>query len=120
MKRISLVCALLLLCPLALMAADNPIPPTQPAVFSTTTSDPPLCSLEAPKKAPLTPTPIFKSYILPPCIGTTSCPDGSTINCPNVSYDGYCWASDGCWVNCNEDGFIYCPGQQRAPGCEIW
>lgn len=112
MKRISVVFALMLLGSLALMAANAPTPAPAP-------SSPASCSLDRVQSARLIPEPLFKSSVPPPCYAVTTCPDGSTISCPNVSYDTGCWSSDGCWVQC-EEGFIFCPGRQTAPECALW
>jgi hypothetical protein len=115
MKRIALAYALLLLCSLSLFAADTPA-----AAPRTSVASPAVCSLGGIKSAEITPEPLFKSSVPPPCYAITNCPDGSSVSCPHVSSSSYCWSSDGCWVDCNEDGFLFCPGRRGAPGCEIW
>ena len=114
MKRLALAYALLLLCSLSLAAADTPAVQLEAAL-----SEPVSCNTVGIPGTGI-PKPMPKSYIPPPCIGYTECPGGGSISCPNVSYYSNCWVSDGCWVDCNEEGFLFCPGQQGAPGCEIW
>jgi hypothetical protein len=115
MKRIVPAYALLLLGSLSLLAAGAPAP-ARPA----TGAPPAVCSLPGLKSAKLTPKPSFKSVIPPPCYAYTECPGGSSISCPNVSYDANCTSSDGCWVDCGQDGFLFCPGQENNPACFIY
>lgn len=117
MKRLALAYALLLFCSLSLAAADTPDTPDWQ--LQAALSEPALCSTGGVQGTGI-PKPMSKSSIPPPCFAYTECPGGGSVSCPNVSYYSYCWSSDGCWVDCNEEGFLFCPGQQGAPGCEIW
>lgn len=114
MKRTGLACLLTLFGSLSLRAADVPRP-AQPAVAPLLA----VCSLGSLETAWLLPKPSLKSVVSPPCYAQTSCPDGSTVTCPNVSSYNNCNSSDGCWVEC-ENGFLFCPGQQSKPECSVY
>jgi hypothetical protein len=115
MKRIALAYTLWFLCSWSLTATDTPA-----STWQAVATSPPLCSMSGIKGAEITPEPLFKTSIPPPCYAYTQCPDGSSISCPNVSNDSYCWSSDGCWVDCGQDGFLFCPGRRWDPECAIW
>lgn len=114
MKQIAFACASLLFCAVSLAAADLPGWTPQPA-----SSEAAVCSTTTSVQAIGIPKPTPKGYLMPPCIAQTQCSDGSTISCP-VSYSYSCSWSDGCWVNCNDDGIIYCPGAEGNPNCSVW
>jgi len=115
MKRIAIACTLLLLGSFSLVAAELPAP-----ALRVLKAPPAVCSQGGLQGAGLTPKPTFKSVIPPPCYAATTCSDGSFLSCPNVSYDANCTSSDGCWVDCGQDGFRYCPGAQSDPACQIY
>ena len=113
MQRTALCSMLLLLSALPSLAAGAP-----PSALATTAGPPPLvCSSNGLKGAHLTPKPMPKATVPPPCYAATTCPDGSLLSCPHISYYGECESSDGCWVNCGLDGFLYCPGAGDNPAC---
>jgi hypothetical protein len=114
MKRIAGACALLLLCVLPLVAGEIPAVAPEASVASS-----PLCSMTG-MTAIGVPMPMFKGYIPPPCIGYTDCPVGPPAQCPNVNESSNCWYSPGCWVDCGQDGFVFCEGRQTDPECMIW
>ncbi len=116
MKWIALACTLSLLNALSLAAADASRSTTHAAAVPA----PAVCSLPSLKRADLTPKPFFKAVIPPPCYAATVCPDHSFLSCPHVSYSSNCNSSDGCWVDCNEDGFLFCPGRQYDPECVVY
>ena len=117
MKRISLACALLLFTSLALMAADAPAPVPAPMPEL---SSPASCSLEDLDLAVLAPAPLLKSFLPSPCYGMAACPDGSSISCFSPAGSSGCMSEPGCWVNCFENGYEYCPGRASAPECWMY
>ena len=118
MKRIALAYVVLHLCSWALVAADKPSPtqlqPVPPGPLSAS------AIANIINGTDLLPKPLFMSSIPPPCYAMTNCPDGSTITCPNVNYQSNCWSSEGCWVNCEADGFLFCPGRINDMECMVW
>jgi hypothetical protein len=109
MKRLSLAFTLLLLGSLSLAAVDAPAVAPQP-IFQAPGGNCPLG-----KNAPME-KPMFKSYLPPTCIAYTTCSDGSSVSCP-PSYSSGCLWKDGCYVICDDNSVIYCPGARQDPAC---
>lgn len=116
MKRIAIVCTLLLLGSFPLLAADPPAP-----ALPVLKAPPAVCSLGGLQRSGLTPKPMFKSLtvVSPPCRSATACSDGSFIQC-EINYYGNCTSSDGCWIRCDGETnpFHFCPGAQSNPACD--
>lgn len=112
MKRIAPAFSVLLFCCLAQVAHSADLP-------QVASSSPAVCSLGDVVKGEKAPEPLFKAVLPPPCFAYTECPGADPVHCPRISYS-HCWSSPGCWVNCNEDGFLFCPGREGAPECMLW
>lgn len=58
-------------------------------------------------------------YIPAPCISFTYCGPtwSSAIFCPTASYEASCRYKPGCWVECVDGSYIFCPN--AGPSCEI-
>lgn len=115
MKRISLAFTLLFLGSLSLAAADAPAVAALP-IFQAPGGT---CSALGQNALMKKPMYLSTTFLQPPCIATTSCSNGSTITCPTTSYSSGCLWKDGCWAQCEDGSFLWCPGARRDPACAI-